>query len=75
MALNIKMGLKCLCLVEGANVGIRSQLQNYLEPHEHLGGYGAALLDCDASRVVLLIRSEAPFKTRLNVKLLSRKQD
>ena len=25
---------------EGANVGVRSQLQDDLEPHEHLGGYG-----------------------------------
>ena len=45
---------------EWANVGVRSQLQNDLQPHEHLGGYRGALLDCDAGRVELVIRFETP---------------
>ena len=45
---------------EWANVGVRSQLQNDLQPHEHLGGYRGALLNCDAGRVDLVIRFETP---------------
>ena len=47
--------------IEGANIGIWSQLENDLQSHENLCGNGGALLNCDAGRMLLFLRFETPY--------------